>query len=270
MYSSVSQYLSWKKKHRRMVLTILVGLVFFRAAIIEGYEDKQGLNEDRGILESRYSPSHFKVNCSGNIGDWFRRDLPSYPMLRTILTELKFKLATESRCTQKSGTPKETEEGRRRPSPVSRARNHTSQEGGAKIVLAKGMLLRPVVGCLTSPYGRRGAGMHWGIDLAAPEGSPVQAVSSGTVVRAGWATGYGMLIVLDHGEYRTLYAHNSRLLVNKGEQVMAGEVIAQVGKTGKATGYHLHFEVEVEGVRVNPLPYLEDEDEDNVKNGERH
>ena len=118
-------------------------------------------------------------------------------------------------------------------------------------------LVIPVDGAkLTSPFGPRGQGMHWGIDLAAPEGRPVRAAAAGKVVFAGWNGAYGLLIILAHSGFRTYYAHNSVLLVEKNQQVAAGEIIAAVGRTGRATGSHLHFELEIQGKKVNPLPYL--------------
>lgn len=118
-------------------------------------------------------------------------------------------------------------------------------------------LLVPVDGArLTSPFGPRGGGMHWGVDLAAPEGRPVRAAAAGKVVFAGWNGAYGLLIILEHSGFRTYYAHNSALLVAKNQQVAAGEIIAAVGRTGRATGSHLHFELEIHGRKVNPLPYL--------------
>ena len=118
-------------------------------------------------------------------------------------------------------------------------------------------LLFPVEGArLTSPFGPRGKGMHWGVDLAAPEGRPVRAAAAGKVVFAGWNGAYGLLIILEHSGFRTYYAHNSTLLVEKNRQVAAGEIIARVGRTGRATGSHLHFELEIQERKVNPLPYL--------------
>jgi murein DD-endopeptidase MepM/ murein hydrolase activator NlpD len=95
---------------------------------------------------------------------------------------------------------------------------------------------------------------HSGVDLAAPTGSPILAANSGTVLRAEWNGGYGNCIVIDHGGgVATLYAHASRILVRKGQQVTKGERIGLVGSTGTSTGPHLHFEVIIDGKTVNPL-----------------
>ncbi len=142
------------------------------------------------------------------------------------------------------------------------SRSGRREETGPKAEVASPRVDRPVLlaplteARLTSPFGWRGERMHWGIDLAAPEGKAVRAAADGEVVFAGWATGYGMLVVLEHEGFRTYYAHNSVLTVKVKDKVMAGEVIAAVGRTGQATGNHLHFELEIEGEKVNPLPYF--------------
>ncbi|HCW51563.1 MAG TPA: peptidase M23, partial [Clostridiales bacterium] len=95
---------------------------------------------------------------------------------------------------------------------------------------------------------------HHGIDIGAPYGSYIRAARAGRVVFAGWKGGYGYTVILDHGDgVTTLYAHTSRLLVRYGQWVETGQVIAKVGSTGYSTGPHLHFEVRVNGVSVNPL-----------------
>lgn len=115
----------------------------------------------------------------------------------------------------------------------------------------------PINTRITSYYGPRWGRMHEGIDFAAPMGSPIRAVSSGRVVYSGWATGYGYVVIVEHQRgLRTLYAHNSKLLVREGESVGKGEVISRSGNTGNSTGPHLHFEVQVNGRPENPLEYI--------------
>ncbi len=99
---------------------------------------------------------------------------------------------------------------------------------------------------------------HTGIDIGAPIGQPIYAAEDGVVITAGWNSGgYGLYIVIDHGNgLHTLYAHSSKLLVKKGDRVKKGEVIANIGSTGRSTGPHIHFEVRSNGNRVNPLDYL--------------
>jgi murein DD-endopeptidase MepM/ murein hydrolase activator NlpD len=115
----------------------------------------------------------------------------------------------------------------------------------------------PINTRITSYYGPRWGRIHEGIDFAAPMGSPIKAVSSGRVVYSGWANGYGYVVIVEHQKgLRTLYAHNSKLLVRVGESVGRGEVISRSGNTGNSTGPHLHFEVQVNGRPENPLDYI--------------
>lgn len=112
-------------------------------------------------------------------------------------------------------------------------------------------------GVLTSRFGPRDGRQHNGIDLAAAQGTPVRAAAAGRVIYADWAGTYGILVMLDHGDgVITRYAHNSALYVQLGERVEVGQPIAAVGNTGRSSGPHLHFEIEVDGVRIDPLPLL--------------
>ena len=118
-------------------------------------------------------------------------------------------------------------------------------------------LIWPLDGVVTSGFGMRWGRMHEGIDIAASTGAPVWAAAAGTVIHAGWLGGYGNLVVLDHGNgLATAYAHCSAILVGVGQTVAQGETMALVGSTGHSTGPHLHFEVRVDGVAVDPLLYL--------------
>lgn len=118
----------------------------------------------------------------------------------------------------------------------------------------------PCGGTLTSGFGERGGAMHWGIDLAAPMYTPIYAAGDGVVVQAGPATGFGQAVYIQHpsGEI-TVYGHMEVIEVSAGQQVSAGQEIAQVGSQGQSTGPHLHFEVHVGGMyaeRVDPIPWL--------------
>jgi murein DD-endopeptidase MepM/ murein hydrolase activator NlpD len=115
----------------------------------------------------------------------------------------------------------------------------------------------PVKGVLYSRFGMRQGQRHDGIDIAAPEGSPVTAAADGEVAYAGEQPGYGHVVILRHpGGLLTLYAHMSKVLVPERSRVRAGDAIARVGQSGRTSGPHLHFEVR-EGTRPrNPLLYL--------------
>lgn len=98
---------------------------------------------------------------------------------------------------------------------------------------------------------------HAGVDFAAPTGTPIYAVGSGIVTKAGWGNGWGNYVEINHGNgYVTRYAHASRLHVRVGDQVQAGRHIANIGNTGRSTGAHLHFEVVQGGRAKNPVTYL--------------
>ena len=120
-----------------------------------------------------------------------------------------------------------------------------------------GSMIWPVSGAFTSPFGPRWGRLHAGIDLAAPEGTPIRAAESGRVVLAGWTGGYGNYTCIAHGgALSTCYAHQSRYGTSVGANVSKGQVIGYVGNTGNSTGAHLHFETRVNGTPVNPMGYL--------------
>jgi len=96
--------------------------------------------------------------------------------------------------------------------------------------------------------------MHTGVDIAAASGTPILAPAAGRVIAAGWRGGYGLTVILDHGNgYSSLYAHMSAMSVGVGDRVVAGTMLGQVGSTGRATGSHVHFEVRHQGTPVNPM-----------------
>ncbi|MBU0506455.1 M23 family metallopeptidase, partial [bacterium] len=110
---------------------------------------------------------------------------------------------------------------------------------------------------LTSKFGMRHGRPHDGIDMSAPSGTPVLAAAEGQVLFAKRFSGYGNLVVLKHaGNYFTAYSHNSRMYVTPGKVVKKGEKIAAVGRTGRASGNHLHFEVHKGVDAINPLKVL--------------
>jgi lipoprotein NlpD len=123
----------------------------------------------------------------------------------------------------------------------------------------KRRLMWPVKGgVLTSRFGTRNGKNHHGIDIGARRGTPIRAANEGKVEFSGWGpTGYGLMIIIKHpGNLTTVYAHNSRNLVKKGSRVRRGQMIARVGKTGRATGPHVHFEVRNDTHPKNPLLYV--------------
>jgi murein DD-endopeptidase MepM/ murein hydrolase activator NlpD len=121
----------------------------------------------------------------------------------------------------------------------------------------------PVYGTITSPFGMRkspfgyGSEFHPGIDISVPVGTPVKAAGKGVVTYAGWLTGYGNAVIIDHGYgIESVYGHNSEILVKVGQSVKRGDIIAKSGNTGRSTGPHVHFEVRVNGNPIDPMKYL--------------
>ena len=118
----------------------------------------------------------------------------------------------------------------------------------------------PVTGRITSRFGAVESirdHTHKGIDIASTRGTPILAAASGTVTFAGWSSGYGYLVKIDHGSgVETYYGHCSKLYVSAGDTVETGDKIAAVGSTGNSTGNHLHFEIRLNGEQVNPQKYV--------------
>lgn len=139
------------------------------------------------------------------------------------------------------------------PAPLTRR----ASRSGTRRALVAPAWVRPAHGPFTSPFGYRWGKLHKGIDIGAPYGSPIYAAAAGTVVYVGPMGGYGRLVKIqhDHGIV-TAYGHMSRFATHVGAHVKAGDVIAYVGSEGHSTGPHLHFEVYVHGVVINPLPFL--------------
>ncbi|MFP4623185.1 MAG: M23 family metallopeptidase [Gemmatimonadota bacterium] len=132
----------------------------------------------------------------------------------------------------------------------------------AIILLATGCAIPrwPVEGTVTSPFGIRRDGfrleLHRGIDIAVPTGTPVRAMAPGRVAFAGTMSGYGHVVILDHGGVRTLYAHLSEISVRRNQEIRGREVIGLSGSTGRSSGPHLHFEI-LRGRRAeDPVPLL--------------
>jgi murein DD-endopeptidase MepM/ murein hydrolase activator NlpD len=118
-------------------------------------------------------------------------------------------------------------------------------------------LIWPAKGTVSSGFGARWGTVHKGLDIAAPTGTPIWAAKAGEVIYAGEMSGYGNVVIVDHGGgMSTLYGHQSRIASSVGQQVAQGQVIGYVGSTGNSTGPHLHFEVRIGDTPRDPVPYL--------------
>jgi murein DD-endopeptidase MepM/ murein hydrolase activator NlpD len=128
---------------------------------------------------------------------------------------------------------------------------------GAPIKRGSGNLIWPVNGPIASPFGMRWGRLHAGIDIAVPSGTPVHAAAAGNVIIAGWVSGYGNYVCIQHGgSLSTCYGHNSSLHVSVGQHVSQGQVISSSGCTGHCLGPHVHFETRINGSPVDPMGYL--------------
>ncbi len=129
--------------------------------------------------------------------------------------------------------------------------------GRQQIRTFRGRFIWPVDGRLTSPFGMRNGRRHDGIDIGARTGTPIRASDAGRVAFAGKMRGYGNIILLRHkDDFFTAYAHNHRNKVRKGQIVKKGQTIGTVGRTGRASGSHLHFEIRHGQTARNPLFFL--------------
>ncbi len=130
-------------------------------------------------------------------------------------------------------------------------------------VISSGSWPVPGISRISSPYGYRihpifgVQKMHTGIDIPAPTGTPAVAIDDGVVIFAGVQRGYGNTLMIQHDDGKvSLYAHNSSLVVSKGDRVQKGQVVTRIGSTGNSTGPHLHFEIRINGKHTNPMPYI--------------
>ncbi len=142
------------------------------------------------------------------------------------------------------------------PSPT-RESGRASRDRSSSASLGRADFVRPGIGRLTSGFGRRWGRLHAGIDLASGIGSPVRAVADGTVLSARSEGGYGRAVRITHEDGTvSVYAHMSAILASAGQRVQAGDLIGREGNTGHSTGPHLHFEIRINGVPINPIPWL--------------
>ncbi len=158
--------------------------------------------------------------------------------LEKIITNLTYRTQVQA-----NGPPRNAEIG-------------TDAAGNVVRTVGPGGMIAPMAGRLTQGFGGRGG--HPGIDVAAPMNTPIYAAKGGEVIFAGWNNGgYGNLVMIDHGDgIITAYAHQNRVGVSMGQEVVQGQLIGYEGTTGYSTGPHLHFEVRIGGGKANPFNYI--------------
>jgi len=145
---------------------------------------------------------------------------------------------------------------KKKPNDSNKNKRHASISGDIPVNAVK--FIWPVQGVMTSGFGPRSGGFHSGIDISAPTGKPVIASAPGRVIySSNKQRGYGNLVIIEHNsDFFTVYAHLHKRLAKEGQRIKKGEVIGQVGSTGRSTGPHLHFEIRYHKRAIDPYPLL--------------
>ena len=215
--------------------------------------DRDALDQLRGALQDQ-SAQQAKVNKARDLMRQRRKDAGD--KLKSLAGQLKVQAQLQGALNDRLADY------------AAEAEAAANEEGNIQALLAKAQggatgpasaagLIWPCRGPLTSPFGMRWGRMHQGQDIACGYGTAIHAAKAGTVVFAGVMSGYGNVVIIDHGGgFSTLYGHQSRMAVSQGQHVNQGDIIGFVGSTGHSTGPHLHFETRFGGTPRNPIPYL--------------
>jgi len=215
--------------------------------------DRDALDQLRGAMQDQ-SAQQAKLNKARDVIKQRRKDAGD--KLKALAGQLKVQAQLQGALNDRIADY------------AAEAEAAANEEGNIQSLLAKAQgadtgpasaagLIWPCRGPLTSPFGMLWGRMHQGQDIACGYGTAIHAAKTGTVVFAGQMSGYGNVVIIDHGGgFSTLYAHQSRMAVSQGQHVGQGDVIGYVGSTGHSTGPHLHFETRFGGTPRNPIPYL--------------
>ena len=242
-------------------LPLIIFLLFFSVSCAApfGVYHKVKKNETLYSIAKLYGTSVDKLEKNNNIADAKKIMPGDYIFVPGVAAPLdmngKAVAAPSNAKKEENRNVKEVQSVKTAANSSAKAPSQTS----AKVKPSKpGKFIWPVEGVVTSKFGARWGKNHSGIDIGAPEGTPIYASAAGKVVFVGEKSGYGLLIIISHsnGSSFTIYAHNSKNLVKQNAEVKQGEKIALVGQTGRATGPHLHFEIRIESKAVDPLEHL--------------
>jgi len=232
------------------------------AAKAELEDTRAELYVEEENLEVKIAELEVQLNEANQLIYDMENDLESHRALHALVREEEDRVLREINAAV-AELERQRERERQRRAAAARAAGNRNTAGGGTAVVGTGEFVRPTAGRVTSPFGMRrhpvhgDMRMHNGIDIGAPHGQAIVAADSGTVVTSQFNASYGNFIVISHGNgVSTLYAHLSTRQVSVGDTVTRGQRIGLVGSTGVSTGPHLHFEVIVNGSRVNPARWL--------------
>jgi murein DD-endopeptidase MepM/ murein hydrolase activator NlpD len=241
-------------------LLIMVGVASSYARMAWKVSDYNSLQQEAQLLRARYNTLQKKV----------KQDNEQLASLQSLANEVATAYGVRKQLT---GSPDLINEAPLAPTMRESLSEYnylrtTNLAGRQRNIFVRGDVnvlpaVWPVNGRLMGGFGQRndplsGDGeMHKGVDISAPQGTPVKAAADGIIVRASWNGGYGRCVIIDHGNnYETLYGHMSRIDVIEGQEIRQGEVLGAVGTSGHSTGPHLHYEVHVGQTPVNPYRFL--------------
>lgn len=236
-------------------------------ALAEAEAERRELNDRLADLEAtREEAERLRAEVQDRVAEWQTISDEIEAADREIAEEIR-RLEEEARRLAEEQARQEAEalrlaqEAARRAAEAEAAANQGADGTGTDGTFS--LTHRPVTGVVTSPFGERVHPIfgtvrnHYGIDFSGNTGDPIVAAAGGVVLSADWRTGYGNTVVVSHGGgFTTLYAHMSEMNMTAGEEVAGGDLIGWVGNTGWSTGSHLHFEIRVDGVAVDPALYL--------------
>jgi len=225
-------------------------------------ETKEELDEEKDLLEQMEAELLEQLEEAEAIIQKMEDDIEESRKLHAQVREDEDKIQSEINDQLRLLARQEAAERAAAAAARERERQRQAAAGGGSVT-GSGQLMWPVSGIITSGFGVRrhpvfrDMRMHNGIDIGAPHGTRVVAADAGTVIISGYNSSYGNYVVLNHGNgMTTLYAHFSTRSVRVGDTVQRGQQVGLVGSTGVSTGPHLHFEVSVNGTRVNPRLHL--------------